>query len=231
MTALDGPRERNIVQTSPPQERIIGWTGIVGTVVLFAALSTGTPGEPQVDASTADAAAFLADLPGWTAPVEAVGDIAMMVLFWAMVGLALLLRRYEGATPVRSTVAMLSGAMIAGFVVLDASQEAGTHRAAELDQGQLAYAYDVGAIGFTNIWLAMASFALACGWVMVSSKAMPRWLGWWGVVAGIALSLAQFVWKYEVAWLVLYIPFWLWLATTWVLLVRRPLGDPSRVRG
>jgi hypothetical protein len=50
-------------------------------------------------------------------------------------------------------------------------------------------------------------------------------------VAGIALSLAQFVWKYEVAWLVLYIPFWLWLATTWVLLVRRPLGDPSRVRG
>lgn len=223
MTTLDGPRERSSVKTSPPQERIIGLTGIVGTVLLFAALSTGSPGEPQVNASTADAARYVADLPGWVAPVEAVGDIAMMVLLWAMVGLALLLRRYEGATPVRSTVAMLSGALVAGFVVLDASQEAGAHRAADLDQGQLAYAYDLTSIGFTNVWLAMGSFALACGWVMVTTKAMPRWLGWWGVVGGIAVSLAQFVWKNEVAWLVLYIPFWLWLVTTWVLLVRRPL--------
>jgi len=227
MTTLDGPRERSIVQTSPPQERTIGLTGIAGMVLLFAALSTGTPGEPQVDASTADAAEYVAGLPGWAAPVEVAADIGMMVLLWAMVGLALLLRPYEGATPVRSTVAMLSGALLAGFVVLDASQEAGTHRAADLDQGQLAYAYDLGAIAFTNVWLVMGSFALACGWVIVSTKAMPLWLGWWGVVAGIAVSLAQFVWKYEVAWLVLYIPFWLWLATTFVVLVRRPHGDPA----
>jgi hypothetical protein len=31
------------------------------------------------------------------------------------------------------------------------------------------------------------------------------------------MSLAQCVWKNEVAWLVPYIPFWLWLKTTWVL--------------
>lgn len=225
MTTLDGPRERSSVQTSPPQERIIGLTGIVGTVLLFAAPSTGTPGEPQVDASTADAAEYVAGLPGWVAPVQAVGDIAMMVLLWAMVGLALLLRRYEGETPVGSTVAMFSGTLVAGFVVLDASQEAGAHRAADLDQGQLAYAYDLTSIGFTNLWLALGSFALACGWVIVSTKAMPRWLGLWGVVGGIAVSLAQFVWKNEVVWLVLYTPFWLWLVTTWVLLVRWPLGD------
>jgi hypothetical protein len=166
----------------------------------------------------------VAGLPDWTAPVEAVGDISMMVLFWAMVGLALLLRRYEGATPVRSTVAMLSATMVAGWVVLDAAQDAGTHRAADLDQGQLAYAYDLTSIGFTNLWLALGTFALACGWVIVSTKAMPRWLGWWGLVAGIALSLAQFIWETE-AWLVPYLPFWLWLVTTFVLLVRRPLGD------
>jgi hypothetical protein len=229
MTTLDGPRERSSVRTAPPPERAIGLTGIAGTVLLFAALSIGSPGEPQVDASTAVAAKYLTDTPGWVAPLESVGDIAMMVLLWAMVGLALLLRRYEGATPVRSTVAMLSGAMVAAFVVLDASQEAGVHRAADLDKGQLAYAYDVTSIGFTNLWLAMGSFALACGWVMVSSRAMPRWLGWWGVAAGIAVSLAQFVWKIEVAWLVLYIPFWLWLVTTWVVLVRRPLGDGRQV--
>jgi len=66
MTTLDGPRERSSVQTSPPQARIIGLTGIVGTVLLFAALSTGTPGEPQVNASTADAAEYVAACPaGW----------------------------------------------------------------------------------------------------------------------------------------------------------------------
>jgi hypothetical protein len=223
MTTLDGPRERSSVQTSS-LERNIGLTGIVGTVLLFAALVVGSPGEPRTDATTADAAQYLAGLPGWVAPVEVVSDIAMMVVLWSMVGLALLLRRYEGRTPVRSTVAMLSAALFAGWAILDASQEAGTHRAADLDQGQLAYAYDLTAIGLTNIWLPMGTFAFACGWIIVSTKAMPRWLGWWGVVAGIGLSLMQFIWKTE-AWYALYIPVWLWLVTTWVLLVRRPLDD------
>lgn len=220
MTTLDQSLERGSVRS---QQRVIGLTGIAGTVLLFTALSTGSPSEPPVDANSADAAKFLSELPGWVAPIETAADIAMMVLLWAMVGLALLLRRYEGPVPVRSTVAMLSSALVAAFVVLDASQEAGAHRAGELDQGQLAYAYDVTSIGFTNVWLLMGTFAFACGWTMVSSNAMPRWLGWWGVVAGIALSLAQFVWKSEVAWLVAYAPFWLWLFATWILLLRRPL--------
>jgi hypothetical protein len=221
MTTLEGPRERSSVQTSS-LERTIGLTGIVGTVLLFAALIVGSPGEPRTDASTADAAEYVAGLPGWVAPVEVVSDIAMMVVLWSMVGLALILRRYEGATPVRSTVAMLSAALFAGWAMLDASQEAGAHRAADLDQGQLAYAYDLTAMGLTNIWLPMGTFAFACGWVILSTKAMPRWLGWWGVVAGIGLSLMEFIWKTE-AWYALYIPVWLWLVTTYVTLVRRPL--------
>ena len=68
--------------------------------------------------------------------------------------------------------------------------------------------------------LPMRSFDFACGWV-VSTGAMPTWLGWWGVVAGIALGLAQFVWTVEAAWLVPYAAFWLWLLTTCVVLVRR----------
>ena len=69
--------------------------------------------------------------------------------------------------------------------------------------------------------LPMGSFAFACGRVVVSTEAMPTWLGWWGVVAGIALGLAQFVWTVEAAWLVPYAAFWLWLLTTCVVLVRR----------
>jgi hypothetical protein len=57
---------------------------------------------------------------------------------------------------------------------------------------------------------------------MVSTRALPTWLGWWGVVAGVALGLAQLVWTIEVARLVPSLAFWLWLLTTCVLLVRRP---------
>jgi hypothetical protein len=152
---------------------------------------------------------------------EVLADIAMFVLLWFMVGFALLLRRVEGDIPLRSTMAMLSGLLVAAFVILDSSEEAATHRAADLDQGQLAYAYDVTTVGFTNIWLPMGGFAFACGWVILSSGAMPRWLGWWGLVSGIGLGLAQFVWEIPI-WLIPYVGFWVWLLTTCVLLVRRP---------
>lgn len=205
-----------------PLERIIGLAGIAGTVLLFTSVIAGAPNEPPLDATTAEAADFVKGLDAtWIPPVEVMGDIAMMTLLWFMVGLPLLLRRYEGEIPLRSTVATLSAALVAAYVVLDPGQEAGAHRVADLDQAQLAFAYDLTTIGFTNIWLPMGTFALACGWLIVSTRAMPTWLGWWGVIAGIALGLAQFVWTVEAAWLVPYAAFWLWLLTTCVVLIRR----------
>jgi hypothetical protein len=154
----------------------------------------------------------------------------MFVLLWFMVGLALLLRRVDGDVPVRSTMAVLSAVLVAAFVILDSSEDAATHRAADLDQGQLAYAYDVSHFGLTNIWLPMGGFAFACGWIILSTGVMPRWLGRWGVISGIGLALAQFVWTVEVAWLLPYIAVWIWLLTTAVLLTRRrELGRPEEV--
>ena len=205
-----------------PLARIIGVTGLVGTAVLFAGLIAASPGEPPTDATSEAAAEFLRglDVP-WVRTAEVVADIGMFVLLWFMVGLGLLLRRVEGDVPLRSAMALLSSLLVASFVILDSSVEAGSRRATLLDQGQLAYAYDLSMVGFTNVWLPMGGFAFACGWVMLSSGAMPRWLGWWGLVSGIALGLAQFAWTVPV-WLVPYAAFWAWLLTTCVLLVRRP---------
>lgn len=117
-------------------------------MLLFGAVIAGSPGEPQLDATTAEAAEFVHGLDAtWVRQVEAVGDIGMFVLLWFMVGLALLLRRrVDGDVPVRSTMAMLSGVLVAAYVVLDSSEESAAHRVADLDPGQLAYAYDVAAI-------------------------------------------------------------------------------------
>ena len=50
------------------------------------------------------------------------------------------------------------------------TEEAATHRVAELSQAQLAFAYDVTAIGFSKVWLPMGVFALACGWGSARQK-------------------------------------------------------------
>ncbi|CAN5398608.1 hypothetical protein BH10ACT10_BH10ACT10_13690 [soil metagenome] len=206
--------------------RNIGLAGIAGTVLLFAATILGSPGEPPLEATSAEAARYIAGLDvSWKPAVAAVADLAMMILLWFMVGLGLLLRRVEGEIPIRSTMAMLSGVLVAAYVVLDPTEEAATHRVAELSQAQLAFAYDVTSIGFSKVWLATGTFALACGWVVVSTAFLPRWLGWWGITSGIALGLTQFVWTREGVWFAPYAAFWLWLLTTCVLLVRRPPQD------
>ncbi|MET9317089.1 hypothetical protein ABZX12_35165 [Kribbella sp. NPDC003505] len=205
-----------------PLARGIGVTGLVGTVVLFVGLIAGSPGEPPIKATSAQAAEYVRGLDAtWIQQLEIVADIGMFVLLWFMVGLALLLRRADGEVPLRSTMAFLSAVLVAGFVILDSAEEAATHRAAELDQGQLAFAYDVGHLGLTNIWLPMGGFAFACGWIILTSRALPRWLGRWGVIGGVALGFTQFLWTIEPAWLIPYLAVWLWLVTIAVLLIRR----------
>ncbi len=216
-----------------PLARIVGITGVVATVLLFGTFISGSPGEPTLNATTAEAAEYVRGLDAtWVRQLEAVGDIAMFVLLWFMVGLALLLRRVDGDVPVRSTMAMLSAVLAAAFVIFDVGDAAGAHRATDLDPGQLAYAYDVSHFGLANVWLPFGGFAFACGWIIISSGAMPRWLGRWGLISGMGLALAQFVWTVEVAWLLPYLAFWLWLLTIAVLLIRRRgFGLPEEATG
>ena len=210
-------------------ERTIGLTGIVGMVLLFAATIATATNEPELDASTAAAADYVRSQDAsWIAPVEGVADIGMIILLWFMVGLALLMRRHEGEVPVRSTIAMLSGVLVAAFVVLESAVPAAANRSSELDDAQLAFAYDLSQIAFTNIWLPLGSFVFACGWLMISTAALPRWLGWCGIGAGVALALAQMAWDPGIGWIP-YLGFWLWLLTTCVLLVRRPMVRPEPV--
>lgn len=191
-------------------------------MLLFGAIiPMGSLGEPPLDATTNDAAEFFRNAAeaDWVQPVEAVGALGMIGVLWFLVGLSVLLRRAEGEPPLRSTVALASAVLLPAYFLVNASWESAARRGLELDPAVAAYAFDVGNIGFANSWLALGSFAGAAGWVMLASGAWPRWLGWWGVIAGVGMLLARFVWTVESAWVVPYGVFWTWLLTVAVRLV------------
>jgi len=189
--------------------RTSGWAGLVGAVLLFGAIiPLGLLGEPPLEATTKEAADFIRNAAEaeWVQPVQAVGAFGMVGLLWFLVGIAVLLRRAEGDPPWRSTVALASAVLLPAYYLVNASWASAAHRGLELDPVVAAYAYDVGNIGFA-------------GWVMLASGAWPRWLGWWGAVAGVGMLVARFLWTIESAWAVFYGVFWVWLLTVAVRLV------------
>ena len=202
--------------------RTCGGVGLVGAVLLFGSIiPLGSLGEPPLEATTKEAAAFIRNAAeaGWVLPVGALGAVGMIGLLWFLVGVAVLLRRAEGDPPWRSTVALASAVLLPAYYLGNPSWESAAHRGLELDPSVAAYAFDVGNIGFANTWLALGSYAVAAGWVMLTSGSWPRWLGWWGAAAGAGMLVARFVWTIEAAWVLFYAVFWIWLLTVAVRLV------------
>jgi hypothetical protein len=72
-----------------------------------------------------------------------------------------------------------------------------------------------------NAWLALGSFALASGLAARATGAFLRRPAWLGVLSGILLVPARFLWTFEVLWVLPYIAMWLWTIITCVLLIRR----------
>lgn len=200
-----------------------GATGLIAIMIQFTAIiAVGSVGEPPLQATSADATTFFrATEAAWAQAAQAATSLGMVVFLWLVVGFALMLRRAEGDPPWRSGVALASGVLVTAYGVLDASWDAASHRGADLDPTLAGYAYDVGNIGFANTWLAMASFALACGSVVLSTRFLPTWTGWCAVTSGTGLLIVRFLWTVDGLWLLPYGLLWLWILATCVHLIRR----------
>ena len=117
----------------------------------------------------------------------------------------------------------MTGVLLPAHLLLDASWEAAAYRGAETSPELARYAFDVGNLGFANAWVAMGTFAMACGWVVLRTRVFGRWLGWWAVVAGAGLVLARFVWTSDF-WIAPYFLFWIWVVAVCVQLLRGRAG-------
>lgn len=203
--------------------RATGVIGLVWVPLLFGSvIAVSSGGEPPLETTGARAATYFANSGGTFVHV-AFGTLAlgMVASLWFFVAFGFLLARAEGAPPWRSAVATLSGALLGAYGLIDTSQQSASLHGGVIPGAIADYAYHVGTIGFANAWIAIASFALCAGWVILSVGALERWAGWWLVAAGVGLVIARFVWTTQV-WLLPYLMFWAWVLVLSIRLLRQP---------
>lgn len=209
-----------------PLARVTGVAGLVTFAVLIGgSLANGF----QNAAFTADAPTVVAffgslDRPlGWVASYAV--PLGLIAMLWFAVGLALILRRYEDALPWRS--AFLAGAGVISVVSGQiAAWDAAVFRAGDLDPQVARYAFDLGNLSFANSWVATGALGLCAGMVIRRSRALPSWLGWWGLLAGAGQVLARAWWTQAFA-LIPFFAFWIWTVAVSVLLLRGRFDGPE----
>lgn len=209
--------------------KVTGVTGLA-TVVLFLGAVVGTRDEPLPSARAPEFLAYYRSPDTDAGPLRSFLFTVSLVLFVCFAGaLTTLLRRIEGEAAWRSTIAMGCAVL---FIALGLSgvgnESAVTLRADDLDPQIARYAFDQGQAAFANGRVALGCFAACSGWLIVSTRFLPRWLGWLAVVSGAGLVVTRFGWT-DMIWLVPYLMLWLWMILVAVLLLRRGVGvaEPS----
>ena len=196
-------------------------TGGAGLITLVVVLGASLANNYQSASFTSDAdqtVTFFRSIDdafgAFSSFATAVGLIAML---WFALGLALLLRRYDGPLPWRST--FLAGAGVVSVVSGQiASWDAAAYRSDDIDPQVARYAFDLGNLSFANSWVATGAISLCAGLIIVSARSLPNWLGWWAIVAGIGQVLARAFWTHGWA-LAPGMAYWIWVAVLSVLLI------------
>jgi len=117
----------------------------------------------------------------------------LITFVWFVGAMTTLLRRAEGAAPWRSAIAMGSGVLFVALV-LSGNEVAAAFHADDLDPQIARYAFDEGQAAFANARVALGSFAGCCGWVIASTRFLPRWVGWLAIASGVGLALSRISW-------------------------------------
>ena len=180
----------------------------------------GTRPEPAFNAAAAEVLAYYRSSETVAAPFRSfVFTVGLVTFVWFVGALSTLLRRVEGEAAWRSAIAMGSGVLCVALV-LSGNEIAVAFRADDLDPQIARYAFDEGQAAFANARVALGSFAVCSGWVIASTRFLPRWVGWLAIASGAGLALSRISWTSSI-WLLPYLMFWLWVVTVAVLLLRR----------
>ncbi len=220
VTAHPGRTEPDV---DPRQElltlgRVAGGMGIVSVLILF---GTSFALDYENQTMTEDSSAIthffrsVDDTLGWTSSfLTTLGLITC--LFWIL-GLAMALRPHERGIPWRTT--FLAGAGVLTVVPGQiATWDAATFRSSTIDPQVARYAYDLGGISFANGWMATGAVGILAGLVILRSRDLPRWVAWWGLIAGVGLVISRGIFREGIAYAPFF-AFWVWATVVSVLLI------------
>lgn len=196
----------------------------VALQLLSQALIQAGGSEPAFDAPAAEIETFfmnrnmqLALTGGFLSVLSIIAFIWFLGALWAR------LRRSEGEPGWLSLVAFASG--LAGVAALfgGGGWELAILRLGEgLETETLQLLFDLGNMTFASFWVALAGMLLAAGVITIRDGALPRWLGWFGLLVALALLAVRAVWFTASGVKFLpYMLFWVWLIAASVSLMRR----------
>ena len=83
------------------------------------------------------------------------------------------------------------------------------------------FQFDYGNFLFAASWVMMASMLLSAGILSIATGALPKWIGWFGLVTSLGLLIAAGYWFGPSG--VIFVPvtlFWIWLICVSVVLFR-----------
>lgn len=199
--------------------RLTGVAGLVALVLVLGPISAASGQEPGFTGTATQVRAYFLATggPGY-AFGSALATVGLVAVLWFAVGLALLLARAEAGPAWRSSIAAVSAS---AFVILNlgGGWEAASYRAVGLTDELALYAFDEGNLTFANSWVAMGSFALCVGWVILGTRCAPAWQGWVALASGFGLVLVRFAWSGQL-WFAPYALFWLWVIALSIHLLR-----------
>jgi hypothetical protein len=204
-------------------------TGAAGLVTLVAVLGSSLANDYQsaaIDSSADETVAFFRSIDDSFGAISSFATaVGLLAMLWFTLGLAVLLRRYEGELPWRSV--FLAGAGVVSVVSGQiASWDAAAFRSEDIDPQIARYAFDLGNLSFANGWVATGAVGICTGLIVLGNHDLPSWLGWWALVAGVGSVLARAVWTEGYAF-VPFTAFWIWVGVLSValLLGRFAVGD------
>jgi hypothetical protein len=195
-------------------------------VVLSVPLTVSTP-EPAFDGPAQAWLAYAQATEGSLVPRIVLGVLALVgfILFTAV--LAVRLRMPDGRLSVPGILVLMSSGVVAALILVsDGIQLAGAFRANDLDATTTAVIFGLANGVFVLIWFALAGVLVAAGIGGLLQQALPRWLAWLGIVAGLGWVGTAFV-PTSSLWLLPYILFYVWLIIVSVLLVRGRVETPT----
>jgi hypothetical protein len=201
---------------------VIGVLGLVSLVLVFTPLIANAGPEPEFVAPTPAVVRYIRSLGAGAAPLGSFVTVLGIVLWLVFAVAVLWLLRERGGSSWRLPAA---GAAAIVFVAVTVRADE-TAAALRPDTGPAIarYAFDEGSLSFANGWVALGVFAALAGWDALAARSLPRWLGWWAVIAGVGLVVARTVWT-SGFWYLPYALFWLWGAAVSITLLAGGVRD------